>query len=64
MSNEWINANGQWQWADLSGVEEERKAGMLLSIVGVNAYRLLTDILTQEKPKDTPKRTVSADCSP
>ena len=39
------------QWAELNGVEE-KKVGMLLSVVGTNAYRLLKDILTPEKPKD------------
>ena len=41
----------QWQWAELNGVEE-KKAGMLLSVVGTNANRLLKDILTPETPKD------------
>ena len=40
------------QWAELSGVGEETKAGMLLSMVGANAYRLLKGFLTPEKPKD------------
>ena len=30
----------------------KKKAGMLLSKVGANAYKLLKDILTPEKPKD------------
>ena len=40
------------QWAELNGVGEEKKAGMLPSMVGANEYRLLKDILTSEKPKD------------
>ena len=40
------------QWAEINGVGEEKKAGMLLSMVGANAYRLLKDILTPDKPKD------------
>ena len=40
------------QWAELNGVGEEKKAGMLLSTVGANEYSLLKDILTSEKPTD------------
>ena len=40
------------QWAELNGVGEEKKAGMLLSMVGANDYSLLKDILTSEKPTD------------
>ena len=40
------------QWAELNGVGEEKKAGMLLPMVGANAYILVKDILTPEKPKD------------
>ena len=39
------------QWEELNGVEE-KKAGMLLSVVGTNAYILLKDILTPKKQKD------------